>query len=131
MCPSGITKLFIHVSVADSFRSRPVVGSYLAKPDAGEVLLKFRVDNTTISLPIVPTAPRTPFSIQVLSCISCTCSLNFPNYAVRIRTVPHKQDGSESRCDVDFSLLKAHVCGVKTNGGKGKDRGGGGGAGEI
>ena len=23
------------------------------------------------------------------------------------------QDGSEIRCDVDFSLLKAHVCGVK------------------
>lgn len=24
-----------------------------------------------------------------------------------------EQDGSESRCDVDFSLLKAHVCGIK------------------
>lgn len=24
------------------------------------------------------------------------------------------QDGSEVQCDVDFSLLKAHVCGVKT-----------------
>ncbi|CBJ29893.1 conserved unknown protein [Ectocarpus siliculosus] len=25
------------------------------------------------------------------------------------------EDGSESRCDVDFSLLKAHVCGVRRN----------------
>lgn len=42
-----------------------------------------------------------------------------------IPATPNKQDGSESRCDVDFSLLKAHVCGVKDNGGKGKDRGSG------
>lgn len=34
------------------------------------------------------------------------------------------QDGSEVRCDVDFSLLKAHVCGAKSKGKeKGKERG--------
>ncbi|CAB1113606.1 unnamed protein product [Ectocarpus sp. CCAP 1310/34] len=33
------------------------------------------------------------------------------------------EDGSESRCDVDFSLLKAHVCGVRRNG---VERGGSG-----
>lgn len=27
-----------------------------------------------------------------------------------------EQDGSEIRCDTDFSLLKAHVCGVKAPG---------------
>lgn len=52
-----------------------------------------------------------------------------PGTSSIIHANPTKQDGSESRCDVDFSLLKAHVCGVKSNGGKGKDRGGG--AGEI
>lgn len=33
------------------------------------------------------------------------------------------QDGSEIRCDVDFSLLRAHVCGAKSKGKeKGKER---------
>ncbi|CAM9408411.1 unnamed protein product [Pylaiella littoralis] len=46
------------------------------------------------------------------------------------------EDGSESRCDADFSLLKAHVCGVAGNG-KGKrgsdldnEQGNGGGDGD-
>lgn len=48
-------------------------------------------------------------SVEYLRCVIC-CDL--------LLLLWPAQDGSEARCDLDFSLLKAHVCGLKS---KGKD----------